>query len=309
MVHWNLEVRDSDRPESERGLYVNQPENHTFGALVGIRGAAISEAAAWEDPRGGVMPVGDKGVLIADLGEVPTPVNLYEAQLDLRRKTHKWAALASPSTGFVRAGEAARGVTLRASVNAGGAKVKRVSFVAGGRTLGTVDAPPYELTWRPEPGRYDVEVVMEDDAGGTTRSASARPVTVGSVAALEESDPRLTWSPGWKEDVRKGDGWSGGGMASLNSGEYVETTFRGTRLVLISDGDKRYDSEFSVLIDGEEVVTKRNIRGRGGADLVAYDTGWLPDGEHTVRIVATRRLPVDRVIVYQTSVGSAQPAR
>ena len=297
VVHWNIKVENTDRPADEAGLYVNQPENHTFGALVGIRGAAISDAASWEDSRGGVMPVGDKDVLIADPGEVPSPKNLHDAQLDLRRETHKWALLASPNTGFAPAGEP---VTLRAAVEAAGADVQRVTFLVDGREVGATDREPYEITFRPTPGRHDVEVVVRDASGATTRSPHPVPLTVGTIRVLEEDDPALERQGEWKREDMKGEQWYGGGAASAAPGDEMQLTFTGTRILLVTDANKRYDSNFSVEIDGERVINARDIRGRGGVRQVEYDSGWLDDGEHTVRFIADKTLIVDRVIVYST---------
>jgi len=76
VVHWNIEILKSPRPDPAEFIYM--PEAHPSGALVGIRGAAKSTA-----PAPG-MPRGDKGAVVADDGKVPSPKNLYEAQVALR---------------------------------------------------------------------------------------------------------------------------------------------------------------------------------------------------------------------------------
>jgi len=76
VVHWNIDIENS--PRKDAGEYVNMPDALPMGALVGVRGAPISTANA------PAMPKGDKGTVIADEGQVPTPPNLYEAELKLR---------------------------------------------------------------------------------------------------------------------------------------------------------------------------------------------------------------------------------
>jgi hypothetical protein len=76
VVHWNIDIENS--PRKDPGEFVNMPEALPMGALVGVRGAPISTKAA------PAMPKGDKGTVIADEGQVPTPPNLYEAELKLR---------------------------------------------------------------------------------------------------------------------------------------------------------------------------------------------------------------------------------
>ncbi len=78
VAHWNIELKDSPRKDPSEFVYM--PEAMPMGALVGIRGAAMSTAPAL------AMPKGEKGAVVADDGKTPTPPNLYEAELKLRLK-------------------------------------------------------------------------------------------------------------------------------------------------------------------------------------------------------------------------------
>jgi hypothetical protein len=78
VVHWNIRVENSPRPNPAE--YVCQPDGHPFGALVGVQGVAATSAAA---PG---MPPGDKGCIVAETGQAPTPPDLFDAQLQLRRR-------------------------------------------------------------------------------------------------------------------------------------------------------------------------------------------------------------------------------
>ena len=71
MVHWNINVTN-DRPD-----WITQPALMPSGAIVGIRGAPLDrrERDLW------LMPDGlDKGCVVADMGRVPVPPDLFEAQ-------------------------------------------------------------------------------------------------------------------------------------------------------------------------------------------------------------------------------------
>ncbi len=84
MVNWNVEIRwPKDAwggdPKSKRKLaresIITGSQWSVMGALVGIRGAEPQpDSLPWE------LPPGDKGTIVADWGQVPEPVNLYEAQ-------------------------------------------------------------------------------------------------------------------------------------------------------------------------------------------------------------------------------------
>ena len=67
-------------------------------------------------------------------------------------------------------------------------QVKRVTFLADGKSIGTVEAPPYTLTWTDAPaGCYAITARAEDDAGVTTTSNTVR-VGVGVVDLARGKD-------------------------------------------------------------------------------------------------------------------------
>jgi hypothetical protein len=56
-------------------------------------------------------------------------------------------------------------------------RVKRVTFKAGGKPIGAVDAAPYTFTWKDAPaGCHDITVEAEDDTGLKTTSNTVRAV-------------------------------------------------------------------------------------------------------------------------------------
>lgn len=78
-VHWNIQIDKSNRSAEERGMWVLDPEQYVSGAQVGIRGAPVMRR---KDGFG--VPPGDKGTVVSDVGRVPEPPNLFEAQRRLR---------------------------------------------------------------------------------------------------------------------------------------------------------------------------------------------------------------------------------
>jgi hypothetical protein len=71
VVHWNIRITGGD------GSWVNQPEQLSLGALVGVQGPL-------KPGVGFAMPPGDKGTIIADAGQLPAVIDLYAAQLKAR---------------------------------------------------------------------------------------------------------------------------------------------------------------------------------------------------------------------------------
>ena len=78
VVHWNINITGS------RAKFVYQPDAHSYGALVGIRGVEQDSSCAW------AMVCGDKKVIVAEAGLTPTPANLYVAQINLRHYHNSW---------------------------------------------------------------------------------------------------------------------------------------------------------------------------------------------------------------------------
>ncbi len=71
VAHWNIRLTGSD------GSWVNQPEQLSLGALVGVQGQL-------KQGVGFAMPPGDKGTVITDANRVPAITDLYLAQLKSR---------------------------------------------------------------------------------------------------------------------------------------------------------------------------------------------------------------------------------
>ncbi len=85
-VHWNVDIFGTDRAPEMQGIWVLHPTQFPMGALVGVQGAPVMPTdpsdphfAAW-----GVPDSGASGSLVVDVGSIPEPANLYEAQLALR---------------------------------------------------------------------------------------------------------------------------------------------------------------------------------------------------------------------------------
>jgi len=75
MVSWNIRVTNG------KGEWIAEPAIYPSGAIVGIQGAPLdlSESNLWHMPDGL-----DKGCVVADMGAVPNPPDLFEAELEAR---------------------------------------------------------------------------------------------------------------------------------------------------------------------------------------------------------------------------------
>jgi len=90
MVSWNVKVTNG------KGEWIAQPAIFPNGAIVGIQGAELELKATglWHMPDGL-----DKGCVVADIGSIPKPADLYEAQFALRPKTAVASASAASPAG------------------------------------------------------------------------------------------------------------------------------------------------------------------------------------------------------------------
>ncbi len=279
-AHWNITVRDSDRDPDSRGRWVYDPAQFTRAALIGIQGADKYED---DDPWG--MPGGDKDVIIGDEGRTPYPANLYEAQVEHRLQSEAILRLDTPPDGFYATRQP---VVLRGAGHPKqGRSIEQVRFYLGDERLGTVTENPYHFEWtEPEPGRHTVELEMVDSEGETTRS-QPYDIIIGQRQRIEHDDPRITYSGGWSTEsqyTESGHPRFSEGKAKVTNdrGAYAEVTFRGTRLRWVTG---RNGQNAQIKLNGE-------IMGEVGFSRVAHrnynatvwDSGTLPDEEHTVRI-------------------------
>jgi|GEM_PF-3014492 len=100
-VHWNIRITGGD------GSYINQSEQHSFGALVGVQGPSKSGVSF-------AMPAGDKGTIIVDANAVPSVADLYLAQL-VERHAHAAPLVATTNTLRLTKPPAAKAITLNAT--------------------------------------------------------------------------------------------------------------------------------------------------------------------------------------------------
>lgn len=78
----------------------------------------------WDNTKGGVMPIGDKNVIVAEDGRAPVIANLYDAMLAARAARERWAHFTAPVGDVVAPGAPVR---LAVHVNPGPAPVAGVS--------------------------------------------------------------------------------------------------------------------------------------------------------------------------------------
>lgn len=282
VVHWNISLRQN------KGLYVFQPDAHSRGALVGIRGANADTSNAW------AMVPGDKDNLIADIGELPSPSDLWVAQRDLRATQRGWVTWADPLTDFVPSGDVplAVGVALP-----GGQAPTAIEFRANGAlvatTTGVVDGVA-RATWPAVvAGGYTLEVTVRD-ALGRTFSPPAKAIGVGTRVRVEDNSPRWRLAGGnW---TTRTDARHSGGTGRTNTNRdtvFAELRFVGTRVRLYA-AENNSDSKVDVYLD--ELAVPRagfTYASRNNFRVPIFDSGPLAPGLHTLRVVSRQAIGID----------------
>ena len=283
VVHWNIDIT------GDQGIYVNQPDAHSMGALVGVRGAPLDTSEGWG------MVKGDKNTLVVAPGAPVQPANLYQAQLGLRRASRPWVGIARLFDGDIVTPGA---VTLGAVANAGaGRRVERVDFLAGtpgaagmGSTVASAGGAGRERTgeWRAQPGRYLLRARLTDDAGQQTLSAPVE-VTVGRLAVLQESDPALQWSGEWKEVAVEG-ALGGQVKRAAKAGAEMTYRFKGTQVALYTQGRGGFSNsnEIDLYLDDKLVLSANPYYRKEVPSELFWSSGALTDGPHTLRVVAKK---------------------
>ncbi|MCH8475890.1 MAG: PKD domain-containing protein [Opitutales bacterium] len=245
MVHWNIEVSDSDRAEGERGMWVLDPEQYVWTAQVGMRGAPVMQR---EDHFG--MPPGDKEVRVREVGSVPEPANLFAAQRVLRfgeaagetavelpeafrRPPHRPGTAYAFFTVTPESGRPPLTVQLDAGLSRGcGSELVALRWDFGDTQRRESLSPAQEHTFTEE-GTYTISLEVETREG--QRDVHIFPVTVGNSppeAVVQVSDtvgtPPLTVDFDAREstsaygEIVRFD-WSFGDGAQALDGEVKET--------------------------------------------------------------------------------------
>jgi PKD repeat protein len=319
VAHWNVRVVGSDRPDilgaDQTGKFINHPLQFTTSAIVGIRGVAgpggsPASPATLNTTPPFHMPNVDKDVVVLDYNTVPAVPNLYDAQLVARGDREGWSQLAWPNTDL--ATPQAGVVTLRAGARArSGRSIDRVEFLANGAVVGTATAAPWEFAWNAAAGLYQMQVRVVEDNGAFIESSRTR-LTVGNRRRVEDSGAEILYA-GQTTSVLANSAYSGGTARRFASGgstpSSVTLQFKGTRARLLTGSANAGSITFEAYVDdlGTPVFTSGYLR-EGELDHYIWDSGPLPDGVHTIRLVRTgEQLPVDAFDLDETGAVTNLP--
>lgn len=298
-VHWNIEVMEtSDRPLANRGEWVYHPVQFTWGAQIGIRGApeyTANNGNPWS------MPTGNKNMLVGDIGSIPEPANLFDAQVALRKSQVPWVIPAASTTAFVSLAHP----TLAAAANPpAGTQVAEVRFFINGDLVGTVTQAPYVFDWQGAyAGRHELTLQMVDSLGGITPSVP-RQVVFGTRHIVEHDSPDLHYNqPG---TLLSHPLYSAGGARQLGGGGAVEYAFRGTRVRWVTQRTTQGQTVVAYL---NGVAVGNSVGGSASEfQLLAWDSGELPEGSYTLRLeTTTNNLIIDHLIVDSTPGSPGAP--
>jgi len=203
-------------------------------------------------------------------------------------------SITSPASGATVSGTI--NVTANASDNQG---VAGVQFKLDGANLGAEDtASPYAVSWNTTTasnGSHTLTAVARDSAGNSTTSspvtvtvsnAPAPPPAQGPVTRYEETDPSVSFGPGWIQDNGL-FGWSGGfAMESQTAGAQATFAFTGTSVAWL--GMRGPDSGIArVSIDGVFVSQVDMFARSYEIHVPVFVAKGLADGSHTLTITVT----------------------
>ncbi len=298
-VHWNIAVNGTDRLPAEEGDFVYQPDAHTYGALVGIQGVQLSTRPAWNNTSCGVMPCGDKQVVVGDDGVVPAIVNLFDAMVGERASRQQWVHVVSP---FPETVAPYHTLELGASVNGGAEAVVSVEFFVNGLSTGVATAAPWTIPWVPTAGHHEVVAVATGDLGGSW-SSLPRVFIGGRRVQIETDDPALTRGGTWRTPIINPAYYGGTGESTSDSNAFLELTFTGTRAQVYSGTRKQDGSTFLVFINSTQdadVTVPRN----NGVRRLSYDSDDLGEGTYTLRMQnagsTSGRMELDSLVFWST---------
>ena len=203
-------------------------------------------------------------------------------------------SITSPASGATVSGTI--NVTANASDNQG---VAGVQFQLDGANLGAEDtAAPYSISWNTTTasnGSHTLTAVARDAAGNRTTSSPVT-VTVSNTAPpppppsatkrYEETDPSVSFSPGWNQDAGW-FAWSGGtAQESMTPGTQATFSFTGTSVTWL--GMRGPDSGIArVSVDGVFVSQVDMFARSYEVHIPVFVAKGLSNSGHTLTIEVT----------------------
>lgn len=309
-VHWNV--------SADEGQWINRPLAHPAGAMVGVRAPRQTSANILQG-----IAYGDKNCLIVDEGLTPAVTDLYLQQRAERRQSRTPASvtIVSPADkGFLPAGPDPLGFTIHTALFAGSV-LEEVRLFENGVLVATGSTADWSPSI-PNPGTgahtYRVEATLAD---GTIVYGNAIRLHVGLLwRAVDDRDPAITYN-GWvaedpatmpilhdsytyttgeaiNDTVSRTSNYS-------NPNGQIDYVFEGSRALvrypaIVMDGSKYYVSTWVdiYLNDLDTPVASRPLYFHANSvshRRVLYDTGYLPQGQHAIRVVVRPENGVENV--------------
>ncbi len=298
VVHWNVDITGPS------GEFVNEPDAHSMGSLVGIKGPQ-NENCNW------AMVCGEKGNIYADQNTTPVITDLYEKQRQHRKQTNPWVRLISHPNLIANPGN----ITLEATgCPPPGRNVNTIEFFIDGQSIGADNTTPFTADWNSSGGYFNFQLKMTDSDSQVTWSPTWR-LIVANMQRLQEDHPDITYTgTNWKIETNP---WMCGGAAMVtdsDSTDYFDYTFTGTRIryFLARTSTFTYDKQgFAVFLDDMTTPVHTNYV-RQYVDYMAYDSGFLTPGVHHLRVThnpdnSGNRISLDHLDVWITDDTTPPP--
>lgn len=125
-------------------------------------------------------------------------------------------------------------------------------------------------------------------ASGSLQHSTTAAMIVNSAATwteINDTDPAITYSPGWNYSTNRGDGdYNNDVHYTKTNGNYAQYTFTGTGVEYITE-TYTDESNVDIYIDGAYQTTVNCYSATRQAQMVMYSTTTLLSGSHTIKIV------------------------
>jgi len=282
-VHWNIEVGENAYEGDEKGLYVYQPDCHVLGAHVGIRGLnQLCDNCCWNN-CGSVMPEGEKGNINIEMGQVPNPVNLYDAQIALREQSQPWVHITSHLNGMLVEGDKEHTITVDQGSRTGSVSL----FVNNEKFASKSGSSPLTFTLPTEKSQAYVLVAKLD---GTDVESAPVTLSTGGFERWSMDHDSVSLNGNWDNTSKNPETFFfDNGKNTYDEDASFEIRFKGTRLdVVCNMWEPKIFQDYDVYIDGQLVYkdfpVAYNAHMGIASEITVWSTGVLNPGHHTIKL-------------------------